>query len=132
MTVDRFTGTWEGSGSWHEADGKSGRYRVRQTIQPNKAGFEVAFRHDFDDRSVVEARFAMTWITDELFRVAIADETVGNGYLFGTYCHYHLKKAQAVIEVGYRLGEGTLDVSGSSSTNAAGNYIAWQESLRRT
>jgi len=132
MTVDRFFGTWEGTGSWHEADGKSASYRVRQTMRAITDGFEVAFHHDFDDRSVVEARFAMTWITGELFRVAIAGETVGDGYLFGTYCHYYLKKAHAYIEVGYRLGGDTLEVFGSSSTNAAGNYIAWQELLRRS
>jgi hypothetical protein len=129
--VTDFFGTYEGIGSWHEADGKSAAYRVHQTIRPVADDFEVAFRHDFDDGNVVEATFAMIWITSDLFRVLIAGKEVGNGYSFGGYCHYHLETDTAIVEASYRLTGGGLEVFGSSSTNAAGNFIAWQESLRR-
>ena len=129
--VSDFAGTYEGIGSWHQADGKSAAYRVRQTIRPTADGFEAAFRHDFDDGNVVEATFAMTWVTTELFRVSIGSNDVGNGYTFGGYCHYHLDTGKAIVEVSYRVTHDGLEVFGSSSTNAAGNFIAWQESLRR-
>jgi hypothetical protein len=38
---------------------------------------------------------------------------------------------EAFVEATYRLEGDTLDVSGSSSRNADGNYIAWRERLHR-
>jgi hypothetical protein len=94
-------------------------------------GFEVAFKHHFDDGALVEARFTMTWIGPNLFRVEASGATVGNGYVFGEFCHYHMKFGDKFVEVSYRAEAGGLEVYGSSSTNAEGNYIAWKETLRR-
>jgi hypothetical protein len=36
-------------------------YRIQQTNRATDNGFEVAFTHGFDDGTVVDARFTMTW-----------------------------------------------------------------------
>jgi hypothetical protein len=56
--------------------------------------------------------------------------SLGNGYVLGDYCHYHLKVGDAYVEASYRSSDSGLEVFGSSSKNAEGNYIAWHESLR--
>lgn len=89
------------------------------------------FKHDFDDGTVVDARFTMTWIAPNLFRVDAAGVAIGNGYVFDTYCHYHMKVGDRFVEASYRSSDGGLEVFGSSTTNAEGNYIAWMELLRR-
>jgi hypothetical protein len=127
-----FAGTYEGSGTWHDASGKSASYNIHQTNLARQDGFEVTFKHHFEDGAVVEARFIMTWIAPTLFRVDVAGTPVGNGYLFGEYCHYHLKFGDKFVEVSYRSGTEGLEVFGSSTTNAEGNYIAWKEILRRS
>jgi hypothetical protein len=129
-TIEPFAGTFEGAGTWYDAAGKSAAYRIQQTASATDGGFEVTFRHDFDDGTVVEARFSMSWIASNLFRVDISGTPVGNGYLFGDLCHYHVKVGDKFVEVSYRSGGGGLAVFGSSSTNAEGNYIAWTETLR--
>ena len=130
-TIEGFAGTFEGAGTWHDAAGKSAMYRIQQTAAATDGGFDVAFRHDFDDGTVVEGRFSMSWIASNLFRVDVSGAPVGNGYLFGDLCHYHLMFGDKLVEVTYRSGAGELAVFGSSSTNAEGNYIAWKEVLRR-
>jgi hypothetical protein len=55
--VDKLIGTYEGRGSWYDSSGKSSGYRVRQTNVPIADGFEVAFTHNFDDGTVVDAKF---------------------------------------------------------------------------
>ena len=130
-TIDRLAGTFTGVGTWYDSAGKSASYRVRQTNRVTSDGFEVAFKHDFDDGTVVDARFAMSWLTRNLFRVDVGGSAVGNGYVFDNYCHYHLKPGNAFVEASYRVNGDALDVWGSSSANAEGNYIAWNEALRR-
>jgi hypothetical protein len=130
MHAPGFIGTHEGTGTWYDAAGKSALYRIQQTNQATADGFEVAFKHDFDDGSVVEAKFQMTWIAPNLFRVDVAGAPVGNGYVFGDVSHYHVKFGDKIVEVSYRSAGDRLDVFGSSSTNAEGLYIAWTESLR--
>lgn len=107
-------------------------YKIVQSVVVTEAGFELWFKHDFDDASVVEARFNMTWIAPSLFRVDVADNAIGNGYIFDGYCHYHMKAGEAFVEASYRPTTAGLQVFGSSSRNADGNYIAWKEILRRT
>ena len=131
VVVEQFMGTYEGTGAWHDSAGKSSGYRIHQSNTPSVAGFEIAFTHDFDDGTVVDARFQMVWIAPNLFRVEINGAAVGNGYVFGGYCHYHLQPGAAFVEASYRTSEDSLEVFGSSSTNAEGNYIAWAETLRR-
>jgi len=123
---------YEGTGTWHDSAGKSSAYTIRQTNLATADGFEVAFKHDFVDGTVVDARLKMTWMAPNLFRVDVSDVAVGNGYIFDTYCHYHMKVGDAFVEASYRSGAGGLEVFGSSTRNAEGNYIAWTEILRRT
>jgi len=130
-TIGPFIGTYEGTGTWHDASGKSASYTIHQTNVATPDGFEVAFHHDFEDGARVEARFTMTWIAPRLFRVDVSGSPVGNGYVFGEVCHYHMKFGDKFVEVSYRPGDGTLEVLGSSSTNAEGLYIAWNETLQR-
>ena len=130
--IEGLPGTFDGSGTWYDSAGKSATYRVRQTNVSTGDGFEVAFTHDFEDATVVEARFSMTWIAPSLFRVDLAGATVGNGYVFDKVCHYHMKFGDRFVEVSYVIGGDSVDVFGSSSSNADGNYIAWKETLRRT
>lgn len=129
-TIERFGGTFEGAGAWYDAAGKSAAYRIQQTNRPTPDGFEVAFTHDFGDGTVVEAQFSMSWIAPNLFRVDVSGTPVGNGYVFGELCHYHMKFGDKFVEVTYHSAAGELAVFGSSSTNAEGHYIAWKESLR--
>jgi hypothetical protein len=125
-------GTFDGSGAWYDSAGKSATYRIRQTNTATADGVEVAFTHDFDDGTVVDARFSMSWLAPNLFRLDVAGTPVGNGYVFGGVCHYHMKLGEKFVEVSYMPGAGSVEVFGSSSTNAEGNYIAWHETLRRT
>ena len=131
MVVEPFMGTYEGTGAWHDSVGKSSGYRIRQTNAPHPDGFEIAFKHDFDDGTVVDARFVMIRIAPNLYRVEVNGAAIGNGYVFGGYCHYHLKPGAAFVEASYRANGDDLEVFGSSSSNAEGNYIAWTETLRR-
>jgi len=131
-TIDRFLGTYAGAGSWHDAAGKSGSYTIRQTNTARSDGFEVAFHHDFDDATVVDARFTMTWIAPHIFRVDVAGNAVGHGSVFDSHCHYYLNIGGKFIEVGYRTDGDAIEVFGSSSANAEGNYTAWRERVQRT
>jgi hypothetical protein len=130
--IDSFVGTYEGQGVWHDSAGTSMTYVVRQTTRVTNDGFEIAFKHDFADSSVVDARFEMTWIAPHIFRVSAAGTAIGHGYVFDSYCHYHLETGRAFVEASYRVGGGSVEVFGSSTKNAEGHYIAWQEELRRT
>lgn len=131
-SVEGLLGAFDGSGAWYDSAGKSATYRITQINVSTADGFEVAFKHDFADATVVEARLTMTWIAASLFRVDVAGASVGNGYVFEKMCHYHMKFGDKFVEVSYVAGSDTVDVYGSSSSNAEGNYIAWKETLRRT
>lgn len=130
-TIERLTGSYEGTGEWHDATGKSMTYTVHQTTRATADGFEIIFKHDFTDGTVVNAKFHMTWIAPHLFRVDVSGTPVGHGYLFDAYCHYHLQMPDRYVEASYRAGADVVEVFGSSTKNADGNYIAWQEVLRR-
>ena len=131
-SVEGLIGAFDGSGAWYDSAGKSATYRITQTNASSADGFEMAFKHDFDDGTVIDARFRMTWIAPSLFRLHVGDAPVGNGYVFGGVCHYHMKLGDTFVEVSYVVSGDAVDVFGSSSTNAEGNYIAWKETLRRT
>jgi hypothetical protein len=130
-TIERFVGTYQGAGAWFDSAGKSSAYRIKQTTLATANGFEIAFRHDFDDGTVVDARFDMTWVAPNIFRVEVSNASVGHGYLFDTDCHYDLKVGDAFVEASYRSAADTLEVFGSSTKNAEGHYIAWKETLRK-
>jgi hypothetical protein len=131
-TIERFVGTYEGAGVWHDAAGKSLAYRVQQTSLPTANGFEIAFKHDLDDGTVTDARFNMTWLAPHIFRVDVSGTPIGHGYIFDAYCHYHLKVGDTFVEASYRANDDAVEVFGSSTKNADGNYIAWKEIIRRT
>jgi hypothetical protein len=134
MTEDMndLAGRFAGEGVWYDSTGKSMTYDVHQTNSTTPDGFEIAFTHDFADGGVVEARFEMTWVAPHIFRVSVAGTPIGHGYFIDDYCHYHLETGKAFVEASYRFGADTVDVFGSSTKNAEGNYIAWREVLRRT
>ena len=73
----------------------------------------------------------MTWVAPHMFRVDVSGEPVGHGYRFDAYCHYHLQIGDRFVEASYRFGADTLEVFGSSTKNAEGNYIGWKEVLHR-
>ena len=131
-SIEQFLGTYEGNGTCHDSAGKSLAYRVQQAALPTTYGFEISFRHDFDDGTVTDARFNMTWVAPHIFRVDVSGTPVGHGYVFDTYCHYHLRIGEAFVEASYRSGADAVEVFGSSTRNADGNYIAWRETVRRT
>lgn len=125
------TGRFEGDGAWYDGAGKSQRYRVVQTGHAVAGGFEIAFTHHFDDGSVVEARFEMTWIAPFIFRVSTGGAELGHGHWFDDDCQYGIAVAERVVQVSYRLGGDECVTVGSSSRNAEGLYVAWHEHLRR-
>lgn len=133
MTVlETFAGTYEGRGEWFDSSGKSSTYSIRQTNAATPDGFEIAFKHDFADGTVVDAQFQMTWLASHIFRVSVAGAPLGHGYLIEGYCHYHIETGKAFVEASYRVAGDTVEVFGSSTKNAEGHYIAWREVLRRT
>jgi hypothetical protein len=73
----------------------------------------------------------MTWVAPNIFRVEVSGASVGHGYLFDSHCHYDLQVGDAFVEASYRSAADTLEVSGSSTKNAEGHYIAWKETLRK-
>jgi hypothetical protein len=123
-------GTFAGEGVWHDSAGTSMTYVVHQTIRLTPDGFEIAFKHDFADGTVVDARFQMIWVASHIFRVSASGASIGYGYLFERYCHYHVETGKAFVETTYQFGAGMIEVFGSSTKNAEGNYIAWREMLR--
>jgi len=130
--LQSLAGIYEGTGEWFDSSGKSSTYTVRQTNAATPDGFEIAFKHDFADGTVVDARFQMTWVAPRIFRVSTAGAPLGHGYLLDDYCHYHLETGKAFVEASYRITGGRVEVFGSSTKNAEGKYIAWRETLRRT
>jgi len=127
-----FEGHFEGSGRWYDSQSNSQAYKIRQTNKLRNTGFEMQFRHDFEDGSVVEAHFVMTRIAPHLFQVAVGEMPIGNGYWLADNWHYHLEVNGRFVEASYRRTPGGLRVLGSSSKNSEGNYIAWYEELKRT
>ncbi|MCB9736924.1 MAG: hypothetical protein H6745_30450 [Deltaproteobacteria bacterium] len=128
--IHPFIGHFEGQGTWYDAAGKSQAYRVSQTLSASDDGFELAFRHDFDDGDHTDAMMQMRWIAPHLFALEMNAVPVGHGYVFGDTLHYHLLVGGKVVEAAYRdVGEGELVVLGSSSSNTEGNFIAWRETL---
>ena len=130
--LQSLAGIYEGTGEWFDSSGKSSTYTVRQTNAATPDGFEIAFKHDFADGTVVDARFQMTWVAPRIFRVSTAGAPLGHGYLLDDYCHYHLETGKAFVEASYRITGGRVEVFGSSTKNAEGHYIAWRETLRQT
>jgi hypothetical protein len=130
-TVDAIQGRYEGTGHWYDSGGKTMAYRVSQRNAAGGDGFTMEFKHEFDDGTVTDAKFAMRWIAPFLFRLSVADSELGNGYCIADSCHYYLKVGGKFVEVSYRPTADGLEVHGSSTENAEGNYIAWRETLRR-
>jgi hypothetical protein len=126
-----FEGRFTGSGQWHDSASNSQGYRIQQTNRLIDSGFEMQFRHDFDDGSVVEAHFTMARIAPHLFQVKVLGVALGNGYWIADTWHYHLEVGGRFVEASYRLTPTGLQVLGSSSKNNDGNYIAWHEELKR-
>lgn len=129
--IETIAGDYNGSGRWCDSAGKSGTYRVRQTIRVQPGGLAISFRHDFDDGTVTDARLTLIQVAPGIYRVAIMEAPVGHGSWLDGMLHYHLEVGGKFVEVGYRPGGNDLRVSGSSTKNAEGNYVAWTERLGR-
>jgi hypothetical protein len=129
--IGAIAGEYQGAGQWYDSAGKSGTYHVTQAHRVLTDGLEVSFHHDFDDGSVTEARLTLSNLAPKIFRVAIAGNVVGHGSWLDETLHYHLEMGGKFVEVGYRSNGNELQVSGSSTKNAEGNYIVWVERLRR-
>ena len=95
-------------------------------------GFEIVFKHAFEDGSVIKADFALIAVASSIFRLEMSGAAVGNAYVLDDYCHYCLKVGDAFVEASYRLTDSGLAVFGSSTKNADGNFIAWHEKLGRS
>ena len=130
-TIGKMSGNYEGSGTWYDSTGKSMNYSVVQANRASGDGFEMEFKHNFDDGTATDAHFAMKWIAPFIFRLESFDKPIGNGYCINEYCHYHMKIGETFVEAAYRTTADGLEVFGSSTRNAEGNYIAWHENLRR-
>ena len=130
-TIGKMSGNYEGSGTWYDSTGKSMNYSVVQANRAAGDGFEMEFKHDFDDGTTTDAHLAMKWIAPFIFRLESLDKPIGNGYCINEYCHYHMKIGETFVEAAYRTTADGLEVFGSSTRNAEGNYIAWHENLRR-
>jgi hypothetical protein len=133
MSIANIDGRYEGDGIWHDSAGDSMKYRVVQTNRVTAGGLAISFTHNFADGSVVQAGIALNQIAPYIYSVRLGDGEVGRGYELGDMLRYHMRAGAGIVEVGYRpRGVDRLEVLGSSTTNAAGKYVAWHEKLRRT
>ena len=130
-TVDALQGRYEGIGHWYDSMGKTMSYRVWQHNSVDGDGFSIEFKHEFDDGTATDAKFMMRWIAPFLFRISTGETKLGHGYCISGSCHYHLKIGEKFVEASYRPTTDGIEVHGSSTENAEGNYIAWHETLRR-
>jgi hypothetical protein len=130
-TVDAIQGRYEGIGHWYDSAGNTMAYRVSQRNTVGSDGFTVEFKHVFDDGTVTDAKFQMRWIAPFLFRLGTPDTELGHGYCIANSCHYYLHVGGKFVEASYRPTTDGLEVNGSSTENANGNYIAWHETLQR-
>ena len=129
--VETIAGHYQGTGTWYDSQGKTMNYTVTQKNELIADGFAVEFKHDFDDGSHTEARFEMHSVASHIFQVTVGRNPMGNAYCIANACKYYIKAGEAFVEVGYHPTADGLEVYGSSTKNADGNYIAWHESLRR-
>jgi hypothetical protein len=132
MSIANIRGRYEGTGIWHDSAGESMTYRVVQTNNMTASGFDISFTHNFPDGSVVEARIILSEIAPYIYSVRAGNNEIGHGYALGDTVRYHMRAGGGIVEVGYQpRDDDELEVFGSSTSNAAGNYIAWHEELRR-
>ena len=129
--VGAIAGDYEGVGQWYDSAGRSGKYQVTQANRVLSDGLEVSFHHDFDDGTVTEAQLRLSNLAPKIYRVAIAGAAVGHGSWLDETLHYHLEVGGKFVEASYRSDGNGLQVSGSSTKNAEGNYIVWVERLNR-
>src|SRR5262245_58740235 len=115
--IDSVLGRYEGYGNWYDSAGKTMSYRVTQENRVTNGGFEFRFKHDFDDGSVTEAQFEMSWIAPFIFRLDVGGKDAGRGYCIADSCHYYLKAGDAFVEVSCRPTPDGLEVNGSSTKN---------------
>ena len=127
--IENLAGEYAGSGAWVDTTGTSDHYTVRHTITTAEAAAEISFVHDFKDGTSIEAHLHFAHATAPIFDVYSEGELVGHGYLEDGSLHYHMREEGAYIEVSYRRIGEDLRIYGSSTQNAAGNYIVWLERL---
>lgn len=127
-----FVGAYEGDGRWIDVTGESKRYRVAQEMSLHPNGLLITYTHEFFEEGASRSdAFELTVISNSLFSVHMQGVQVGNGYLFAPYLHYHIHVGDAFVEVGYEIAGLEVHVSGSSTKNVQGRFIAWHESLKK-
>ena len=127
-----FAGSYEGAGAWVDIAGESMRYRILQKIEVGKTALRVEYEHNFfEEGKTTNGEFVLERLSETLLRVRMGGAHVGHGYVFGHFLHFHVHPAEAYVQVSYRLSEGKMLVAGSSTKNAQGRYIAWNETLQR-
>lgn len=129
--IETLAGNYAGSGAWVDTTGNSDYYSVRHAITSEAAAAEVAFVHEFNDGTSIEAQLRFEHSTGPIFDVHSEDGLVGHGYFEEGSLHYHMRAGEAYIEVSYRVVGDDLRIYGSSTRNAEGNYIVWLERLHR-
>ena len=131
-SVTVFHGNYAGSGFWVDVAGESKRYRIAQTIDVRESEICIRYEHDFfEEGTKSQGTFVLLRASEQLLSVRVNGSQVGNGYIFGDVFHYHIRVGDAYVEVGYCITERGLLVTGSSTKNAQGRFIAWQETLEK-
>ena len=127
-----FHGDYAGNGFWVDVAGESKRYRIVQVIDVRESEICVRYEHDFfEEGTKTQGTFVLLRAGEQLLSVRMNGSQVGNGYIFGDVLHYHIRVGDAYVEVGYRGTERGMLVTGSSTKNAQGRFIAWQETLEK-
>ncbi len=130
--LDVFSGNYEGSGAWIDIAGESKKYSVAQRIDVDGNKMKVVYTHDFyQENSKTSGEFVFEFSSETIFKVNMGGKTVGNGYVFGRYLHYHIQFGEVYVEVSYQADGEAILAHGSSTKNSQGNYIAWFESLKK-
>lgn len=129
--IQQFLGKWQGSGTWHDAAGKSGGYQVTQECGRRESTIELIFCHNFSDSTVTDAQFLFAPIDSVIFDLVVGGAKLGNGYILPDYLHYSLRAGDAYVEASYFIAGPELRVCGSSTKNKEGLFVAWHEELRK-
>ncbi len=130
--LNRLAGDYQGSGRWIDIAGDTKPYLVRQSIAIDGDDLVVEYTHDFhEEGTVTSGSFVFRRQGRSLFEVRMKDAPVGNGYVFGSYLHFHLKVSGLFVQTSYDVTPIGLAVKGSSTSNSQGRYVAWHEALVR-
>lgn len=132
-----FFGTYAGSGNWTDATGQSKPYRIDMKIAAGPDGsVEQWYKHVFFQEGDAVIEQALLLRPAEHGLLDFADPTgqlTGRGYFGDRAFHILMPIPGNAVEVTYTATRsGDLEIVGSSEKNSEGNFIWWQESLKRS